>query len=126
MKSSKPFCKKAQSIPEANNILPPRWSDHLYVELPRADIALFKFILEACDNLAYFSVLDKYRALIRLTFARETRKAVEECLASVASTVTIRRCFSLPRADHEESPYNGNHDKETSQYHPQHDGNCCH
>ncbi len=95
MKSSKPCCKKAQSVPEANNILPSRWSEHLYVELPRADIALFKFILEACDNLAYFSVLDKYRAVIRLTFARETRKAVEECLASAASTVTIRRCYYI-------------------------------
>ncbi len=78
---------------------PAIWSDHLYVEVARADIALFKFILESCDNLAYLSVLDKYRALVRLTFAPETRETVEKLLASLQNTVEIRAWFRIPSGD---------------------------
>jgi hypothetical protein len=78
---------------------PPTWSDHIYVELARADIALFKFILESCDNLAYLSVLDKYRAMIRLTFAPEARKTVESLLESLNGVLDLRACFHIPHKD---------------------------
>ncbi|GAU07934.1 DUF4911 domain-containing protein [Desulfoplanes formicivorans] len=71
------------------------WSAHLYVELPRTDIALFKFILESCDNLAYLSVLDKYRALVRITFAEDMRETVVSLVQSLEDTVAIRSCFSI-------------------------------
>jgi hypothetical protein len=66
------------------------------VELDRADIAMFKFILESCDNLAYFSVLDKYRAMIRLSFAPEARKTVERLIESLKDVVGIRTWFHIP------------------------------
>ena len=75
---------------------PRTWSAHLYVELARTDIALFKFILESCDNLAYLSVLDKYRALVRITFAEDMRETVISLMQSMEDTVTIRHCFSIP------------------------------
>jgi hypothetical protein len=95
MKSSDSLCHGPSSgVPSPRN--PSTWSDHLYVELARTDIALFKFILESCDNLAYLSVLDKYRALVRITFAHDMRETVLLLVQSMEDTVTIHRCFSIP------------------------------
>ena len=69
---------------------PRTWSEHLYVEVDRCDIALFKFILESYDNLAYLSVLDKYRALVRLTFSPDARKTIQALLGTLGHDITIR------------------------------------
>ncbi len=95
MKSSNTVSRHGTSCGQAQTTVPPTWSDHLYVEIARSDIALFKFILESCDNLAYLSVLDKYRALVRLTYSPETRPIVEDLLPSLQATLTIRAWFSL-------------------------------
>ncbi len=70
--------------------IPPAWSDHLYVEIDRADIAIFKFILESYDNLAYLSVLDKYRALVRLTFSPDAQTTIRALLDTLGDELTIR------------------------------------
>lgn len=104
MRSSNPCLQKNSSGQRHPPCLhkaasPPCWSDHIYVELARADIALFKFILESCDNLAYLSVLDKYRAMIRLTFAPEARETVERLLESLEGVVGIRAWFPIPHTE---------------------------
>ncbi len=38
----------------------------LYAEVPRERIALFRFLLEGYDNLAIMSVVDRYRAVIKI------------------------------------------------------------
>ena len=40
----------------------------VYIELARQDIARFRFLLEAHDNLALFSVLDRFRAVGKVFF----------------------------------------------------------
>ncbi|MDQ7031958.1 MAG: DUF4911 domain-containing protein [Desulfonauticus sp.] len=47
------------------------FSDRIYLELDRQDIAYFKFILEGWDNIAYFTVIDKYRAVIQLVCSKD-------------------------------------------------------
>lgn len=42
------------------------YSRILYAEVPRERIALFRFLLEAYDNLALMSVVDRYRAVIKI------------------------------------------------------------
>jgi hypothetical protein len=40
----------------------------LYAEIPRNRIALYRFLIEGYDNLAVMSVVDRYRAVIKLRF----------------------------------------------------------
>ncbi len=41
----------------------------LYAEVPRERIAMFRFLLEGYDNLAIMSVVDRYRAVIKIRCA---------------------------------------------------------
>lgn len=59
---------------------PPAWSDRLYLRLPRETIGLFRFLLEAEENLAYMSVVDRYAAAVQVVFSPMQRK---ELLASL-------------------------------------------
>jgi len=56
--------------PRDLGLLPPQRSSRvLYAEIPRSEIALYRFLLEGYDNLAIMSVVDRYRAVIKLRFA---------------------------------------------------------
>ena len=46
----------------------------LYAEIPRSGIALYRFLLEGYDNLAVMSVVDRFRAVIRLRYATHAKK----------------------------------------------------
>lgn len=69
---------------------PPEFSSRLYVGLSPADIAFFKFILEAHDNLAYLSVVDKYSAVGRITFSPDQRDEVLEFLDIAGRELELR------------------------------------
>lgn len=68
-----------------------RRSSRLYLRLDPADLAFFKFVLEAYDNLACMSVVDKYSAVARLAFAPEREAELREYLACLRDEI----CFSL-------------------------------
>jgi hypothetical protein len=55
---------------------PPARSDHLYASLPADKVNVFRFLLEAEDHLALFTILDKYGATLRLSFAPGQRPEV--------------------------------------------------
>ena len=52
----------------------------LYVEVPRNRIALYRFLLEGYDNLAIMSVVDRYRAVIKLRFTPGAERTLREVL----------------------------------------------
>ena len=55
--------------------MPPRRSSEvLYAEVPRNQIAIYRFLLEGYDNLAIMSVVDRYRAVIKLRFLSDAEK----------------------------------------------------
>ena len=54
----------------------------LYAEIPRSSIALYRFLLEGYDNLAVMSVVDRFRAVIRLRCATHAEKTLREFLAA--------------------------------------------
>ncbi len=66
------------------------WSRALYIELSRQDIARFKFLLEAHDNLALFSVLDRFRAVGKVFFAPSQEREVRRILAALATSMSFR------------------------------------
>ncbi|MFO7818405.1 MAG: DUF4911 domain-containing protein [Thermodesulfobacteriota bacterium] len=50
------------------------FSRRMYVRLRRQDIAIFKFLLESCDNLAYLSIIDKHAAVLQVRYTPGTRQ----------------------------------------------------
>lgn len=59
---------------------PRRSSEVLYAEVPRNQIALYRFLLEGYDNLAVMSVVDRYRAVIKLRFTPDAERTLRGVL----------------------------------------------
>ncbi|MCF8031162.1 MAG: DUF4911 domain-containing protein [Desulfohalobiaceae bacterium] len=69
---------------------PPLWSNRLYLRLPRPEIAYVKFILESYDNLAFMSVVDRFEALLCLTFSPNQEQEVRELVARLEREIELR------------------------------------
>ena len=52
----------------------------LYAEIPRSRIALFRFLLEGYDNLAVMSVVDRFRAVVKLRFTPDAEQVLREMM----------------------------------------------
>ena len=66
---------------------PPRRSGRLLLRLTPEHIALFRFLLESYDNLAYFTVLERRTALLKLVFSPQRERAVRRALAEMARSL---------------------------------------
>ncbi|MFP4084667.1 MAG: DUF4911 domain-containing protein [Desulfonatronovibrio sp.] len=71
----------------------PDFSRRIYVQLPRKDIALFKFLLEARDNLAYLTVVDKYRAVVQMVCGYGFESEIQEFLSSAGQEISLKVVF---------------------------------
>lgn len=60
----------------------------LYAEVPRERIAFFRFLLEAYDNLAIMSVVDRYRAVIKIRCTEAGLNTVRYILHTEGATIT--------------------------------------
>ncbi len=47
------------------------WSSSIYVRIPRHEIGYFKFILESYENLCYMTVIDRFEAIIKISFVEK-------------------------------------------------------
>ena len=61
------------------------------MRLDAADVGMFRFLLEAYENLAIFSVLEKRPALLKLMYASESRGEVIAALEEIGKS--IRLCW---------------------------------
>lgn len=68
-------------------LLPPACSGRLLVRLAPERIALFRFLLEAYDNLAYFTVLESKTALVKLIFSPHRERAARRALDEMAQSL---------------------------------------
>ena len=68
---------------------PPRHSGRLLVRLAPADVALFRFLLEAYENLAFFTVLERKTALLKVVFSPQQEDAVRAALAAIGASVPL-------------------------------------
>ena len=50
---------------------------------------MFRFLLEAEDNLAYMSTVDRWACVLRVTFSPHQHAAVRHCLESIRTQI----CF---------------------------------
>jgi hypothetical protein len=67
----------------------PRESGCLLISLKREHTAMFRFLLEAYENLAYFTVLERKTALLKLVFSPHQRENTLRALDEIASTVPL-------------------------------------
>ncbi|WP_461210132.1 DUF4911 domain-containing protein [Desulfocurvus sp. DL9XJH121] len=74
---------KAKSASYARLAAAPHASRRIYLRMAPPDIAFFKFALEACDNLAYLSVVDKYAAVLQLVHTPGCEQEVGRFLDSM-------------------------------------------
>lgn len=68
---------------------PPVRSGRLLVRLAPTQTGMFRFLLEAYDNLAYFSVLHRREALLKLVFSPHCEQAVRAALAEIAQSLPL-------------------------------------
>lgn len=66
---------------------PAKESSVLYLQLESKHMAMFRFLLEAYDNVAMFTVLDPKQTLLKLIFSPHDTKYVQEILTSMQSKV---------------------------------------
>ena len=69
----------------------PQHSGHLLVRLAPHDTAMFRFLLEAYDHTAYFTVLEPKTALLKIVFSphleKEARTALDEMTRSLPFSI---------------------------------------
>ncbi len=72
---------------------PPEHSTCLYVQISPKDIAMFKFLLEAEDNLGYMSVVDRWSAALKVVYSPHQQKAMQAWLASTAKALQFKEIW---------------------------------
>ncbi len=74
----------------------PRFSSRLYVRLAPADVAMFRFLLEAEDNLAFMSTVDRWASVLRVTFSPHQEDEVRRHLAAMRETIAFEEVLTPP------------------------------
>lgn len=64
-------------------------SAYLLARMDSCHVAMFRFLLEANDNMALFTVLERSPALLKIIFARESKDAVLKILDSIAKSLPV-------------------------------------
>lgn len=75
--------RKKRSLPPAQR------SARLYVTIDPSKVHLFKYLLEAEDNLALMTVVDRWRAALMVRFSPHQENAVREHLEWMRKTVSF-------------------------------------
>ena len=69
---------------------PPRSSLRFLVRLAPRDVAMFRFLLEAYDNLAYFTVLDAGETLLSVVCSPHQEDAARRALEGMGEQLPLR------------------------------------
>jgi len=76
------------------------FSRRTYVQLMRKDIALFKFLLESRDNLAYLTVIDKYKAVVQVVCGYGFENELDEFFSSAGEEMFLKIVFKNNAGGH--------------------------
>ena len=61
----------------------------LLVRVAPEQVGMFRFLLEAYENVAYFTVLNRHDALLKVVFSPHREKATRTALSEIASSIEI-------------------------------------
>lgn len=68
---------------------PPTRSGRIYLRMPARNMAMLKFLLEARDNLAYLSVVDRYPGLAMVVFSPDQEDEVRDLLGRLTESLDL-------------------------------------
>ena len=68
---------------------PPTRSASLLVRIAPEHTGMFRFLLEAYDHVAYFTVLENKTALLRVIFSPHRQREAREALQQMAQSLTF-------------------------------------
>ena len=85
--ASRPGTQKARKPGPA--LPPPRTSLRFLVRLAPRDVAMFRFLLEAYDHLAYFTVLDARETLLSVVCSPHQEYAVRRTLEDISERLPL-------------------------------------
>nr|WP_234702986.1 DUF4911 domain-containing protein [Oleidesulfovibrio alaskensis] len=68
---------------------PPRFSRRLYVHVAPADVGMFRFLLEAQDNLGYMSVINKFDGVLQVVFSPHQEREMRDFLQGMQQTIAF-------------------------------------
>ncbi|OEU71398.1 MAG: DUF4911 domain-containing protein [Desulfovibrio sp. S3730MH75] len=69
---------------------PPEFSSRIYVQIAPADIAMFRFLLEAMDNLSMFTVADRFKGILMLRYSPHQEREFNEFMDSIKDEIDIK------------------------------------
>ncbi|MBQ7456849.1 MAG: DUF4911 domain-containing protein [Desulfovibrio sp.] len=64
-----------------------------YIRLAPQDIGLFRFLLEAYENVGYFTVVDRVCGWLKISTTPSMEETMRRVLAEIAHTVVIEAVF---------------------------------
>jgi len=67
----------------------PAMSERLYIRIDPSKIGLFRFLLEAYDNLGIFTVANKFTGLLQLRFSPHQSREMRQFLDSVRTEMDV-------------------------------------
>ncbi|MFV0423060.1 DUF4911 domain-containing protein [Oleidesulfovibrio sp.] len=68
---------------------PPRFSQRLYVQVAPSDIGMFRFLMEAQDNLGYMSVINKFDGILQVVFSPHQEREMRDFLRGMQQTISF-------------------------------------
>ncbi len=78
-------------------------SHKVLVKITPHNIGIFRFLLESYDNLACFTVLDKYEGLVKVFFSPDQDGEVQQALNAIDEVIRLEispwpfeECFQQP------------------------------
>ncbi len=69
---------------------PPKCSSRMYIQIAPSDIAFFRFFLEAMDNLALFTVADRFKGILMLRYSAHQEREFFEFLDGLKEEIEIK------------------------------------
>ena len=92
-----PHPRKKKASKPGPALLPPRTSLRLLVRLAPQNVAMFRFLLEAYDHLAYFTVLDARETLLSVVCSPHQEYALRQALEGIGEHLPLN-CEPWPLA----------------------------
>lgn len=68
---------------------PPRWSGRLLVRVAPSQVGMFRFLLEAYEHVAYFTVIDRHAALLKIVFSPHRERAARQALGDIGWSLPL-------------------------------------
>lgn len=68
---------------------PPTQSERTYVQIDPSNIGLFRFLLEAHDNLGIFTVTNKFKGILMLRYSPHQKREMNKFIRQIASEMPI-------------------------------------